>query len=347
QARLELTRPQEAARSSASAGPLGWHDLTREEQQLCPPILLLGNDDSLGGRGLSALIWLLGSDWPVKIMVLSDLDLGLGAGGIMDTPTASTRNPKVNLGLLGLAQRQAYVAQTSIAQPTHLQESIKEGLDFAGPALIHVYAPSPERHGFASSQTIEQAERATASRVFPLFRYDPECAGVFGSRIELEGNPDRDARWQEHDPLTPGDWARGQRRFANHFTALDDEAPAPTPLAEFLELDTQKQQGKTPYVSVPRDDGDPINYRVEQALVEIAQERLHGWRTLQELAGRVSPFTVQIEQRADERIAASQQLELQQLKQEYEARIQEIEADIAVRLQNRLMTLAGYQSTNN
>ncbi|MEN8129227.1 MAG: pyruvate ferredoxin oxidoreductase, partial [Pseudomonadota bacterium] len=52
QARLELTHPQEAARSSASAGPLGWHDLTREEQQLCPPILLLGNDDSLGGRGL-------------------------------------------------------------------------------------------------------------------------------------------------------------------------------------------------------------------------------------------------------------------------------------------------------
>jgi pyruvate-ferredoxin/flavodoxin oxidoreductase len=347
QIRLELSDPQAAARSAAEPEVLNWNGLTSDEKRLCPPILLLGNDDSLGGRGLSALIWLLGSDWPVKIIVLSDLDLGLAAGGILDTPTSGARNPKINLGLLALAQRQSYVAQTSISEPTHLTESFKEALDFAGPALIHIYAPSPEKHGFDTSQTLQQAARATASRVFPLFRYDPECEGVFGSRIGLEGNPDPDFPWPEETRLTPGDWARGQQRFSTHFSPLDDNATAPTPLAEYLELDAKSQKGKTPYVSVPNDDDEPTRYHVDAALLEITKERLHGWRTLQELAGRVTPFTAQIEQWANEKIATSHQAEIEAIKTQHEGHIEDIEAEIASRIQARLMSLAGYHSVSS
>jgi pyruvate-ferredoxin/flavodoxin oxidoreductase len=347
QARLELTKPQEAARNAGKAPPLRWSTLSPEEKRLCPPVVLLGNDDSLGGRGLAALIWLLGSDWPIKIVVLSDLDLGIGAGGMMGTPITSARNPKVNLGLLALAQRQAYVAQTSIAEPTHLHESIKDALDFPGPALLNIYAPSPERHGYSPAKTLEHAKQATAARVFPLFRYDPECTGVFGSRIDLQGNPDPDTAWLEAHPYTPADWARGQRRFATHFTPLTEDACAPTPLTEYLDLNAKDRLGKTPFVSASRNGEEPARYAVGPDLVAATQERLHGWRTLQELAGRVTPFTAQVELRAGEMVAQAHQSDLVQLKQEYEARIKDLEAEIAVRIQNRLMTLAGYGSVDS
>lgn len=347
QAHLELSKPQEAVHQAGRPATLSWSDLTAEERQLCPPVILLGNDDSLGGRGLAGLIWLLGSGWPVKIVVLSDMDLGISASCMMDTPITSARNPKVNLGLLALAQRQAYVAQTSIAVPTHLQESMKEALNFPGPALINAYAPSPQRHGFAADQTLAQAKRATVSRVFPLFRYSPDRSGVFGSRIDLQGNPDPDAPWLAAQPYTPADWARGQKRFAIHFTLLADNASDATPLADYLSLTAKDQLGKTPFVSVSVNGEEPARYAVGPDMVAAAQERLHGWRTLQELAGRVTPFTAQVEQRASEMAAQSHQAELARLRQEYESRIKDLESEIAVRIQDRLMNLAGYGSVDS
>ncbi len=183
--------------------------------------------------------------------------------------------------------------------------------------------------------------------MFPLFRYDPECTGVFGSRIDLKGNPDPDTQWLEVHPYTPADWARGQQRFATHFTALADDVPLPTPLSDYLDLEAKAREGKTPYVSASSNGEEPVRYAVSPDLVVAAQERQHGWRTLQELAGRVTPFTAQVELRANEMVAKAHQADLDQLKQEYEARIKELEAEISVRIKNRLMTLAGYGSVDS
>ena len=165
-------------------------------------MLLLGSDDMLAGRGLAQLVWLLNSGLPVKVLLMSALDFGLVG--------APTNNPRAGTGLLALAQRNAYVAQTSIAEPTHLGTSITEALSFRGPALIQVYAPSPTRDGFATREVVMQARRAVEARVLPLFRYDPRAEGVFGTRISLDGNP------QDGDDMpTLADWASGQRRFAS------------------------------------------------------------------------------------------------------------------------------------
>ena len=209
-AKLECDRPDGLDWKREALAGLRWQDLEDDELELCPPLLLLGSDDMLAGRGLAQLVWLLNSGLPVKVLLMSALDFGLVG--------APTNDPRAGTGLLALAQRNAYVAQTSIADPTHFGASVTQALSFRGPALIQVYAPSPTRDGFATREVIAQARRAVEARVLPLFRYDPRADGVFGTRISLEGNP------QDADEMpTPVDWARGQERFAS---LLDSPAMA-------------------------------------------------------------------------------------------------------------------------
>jgi pyruvate-ferredoxin/flavodoxin oxidoreductase len=350
QARLELDKPDEAAQAAANPELLNWRDLNEKEQEFCPPMLLLGNDDVLEGKGFSGLTRLLGGDLPIKVMVLADLDMNLGTANVAGTPMAVASNTHINFGLLAVSQQNAYIVQTSIAEPTHFIESVKAAFAFAGPALIYVHAPSPERHGFASHQTFMQANWAVKTRAIPLFRYNPNGEGVFGSRISLEGNPDIDELWSkvEEEVITPADWAVQEQRFAPYFSPLLNDAPAPTPVAEYLKLDTQGRKKKTPFVSVKGEkESEPVRLKVGAALVAACEERSRAWRTLQELAGIVTPFTAAVETKVKGQLADAHQAELAALKQDYETRMEnlrtEMEAEMAARVKGQLMNLAGYK----
>lgn len=331
--------------------PLTWSDMKNDERQVCPPLWLIGTDETLGGQGLSQIIWLLNSGLPIKILVLAGLDSGLNAQGINNIPLASTNDTRGNLGLLALAQRNAYVAQTSIAEPSHFRQSVREALRFTGPALIRVHAPSPEQHGFAVDKTIDQAKLALASRVIPLFRYNPENEGVFGSRLSLEGNPALKDAWTVTNdglPLTPIHWALSEQRFAAYFSTLATDDPAPTELLAYLELDDKARSTKTPFINVGK--GDKQNrLRISPALVKLAEEQSHGWQTLQELAGIVTPFTERVAQEAADNVACAHQAELEALKKDYEARILDVQnnmqSELAQQMHERLMTLAGYNTS--
>ena len=284
----------------------------------------------LAGQGLGQLIWLLNSGLPVKVLVLSALDFGL--------LEASTNNPRGNLGLLALSQRNAYVAQTSVADPVHLGESMLKALHCEGPALLQLYAPSPSRDGFASRQTLAHAELAVTSRALPMFRYDPTAKGVFGSRMSLTGNPEDG----EH-VLTMADWALGQARFANHLEPLPSDAATPIALHEWLQLDAKGRKGKTPFVATS-DGEDEQRFAVSSAMADAADACRANWQTLRELAGIETPFTEQLEQEIRADVAAEHQADLDALKQASDAELREIrertQAEIASTIRSRLLQLA-------
>ena len=337
-AHIEIDQPDGANWKRDALAGLHWQDLSDEELAVCPPLVLIGSDEMLAGRGLSQLIWLLNSGLPVKVLVLSALDLGICHG--------RSNNPRGHLALLALAQRNAYVAQTSIADPVHLGESMLQALDYKGPALLQVYAPSPLRHGFISKQTLAQAQLAVASRTLPLFRYDPGAEGVFGSRISLDGNPAPEQSLAQDDderPLTLADWALGQERFASQFEPLADDAASPTPLHDWLQLDAKGRKGKTPCVATG-DGEEEQRFAVSQALADTAVQCLANWQTLQELAGIVTPFTERLEQEIRAQLADEHQAALDAQKQASAAEIREIQektqAEIASNIRSRLLQLA-------
>ncbi len=378
-ARLELEKPMDAVRLWSGLDALTWRDLTPEERGRCPAMLLVGSSRILAGTGLSQVGALLGGDLPIKILVLADLDLGLGTRASVESAPAPSPDANTDLGLLALARRDSAIAQTSLATPSHFLASIEAGLDFDGPALFHVHAPSPARHGFSTDRTLEQARLAVQTRTFPLFRYDPTAEGVFGTRIDLGGNPEPLATWPKEassgeeqgargeeapgdsaqgssdsvfDPrdsqltLTPADWALGEARFRDQLTPLPEDAPDPLPLHEYLELDERGRRGKTAYVALQRPHRVPVRCRVGGELINACRERRDAWRLLQELGGLVTPFTERVRREAEAQVAAEHKAELAARAAEYEKRIanlrEELRGEMRQDIRERLMAMAGY-----
>ncbi len=346
-ARLEIEKPDGADWKREELKGLRWQDLSDEEYTLCPPLVLVGSEEVLAGSGLGQLTWLLNSRLPVKVLVLQSLDFGIAGGSVPDAAPSPINNPRSSLALLALAQRKAFVAQTSVADSGHLCNSMLEALRHNGPALVQVYAPSPAQHGFPSDQSIRQAALAVSSRAMPLYRYDPSADGVFGSRINLAGNPqpaellaavDDDDR-----PLTPADWAMGQQRFRHAFSPLAADAAAPVLLHEWLQLTAKERTRKTPYLALGNGD-DEQRCSIAPALLDRVVECLDTWRTLQELGGIVTPFTERLEQEIRADVQAGHRAELDEQKRASQVEIQalreKMEAEIARKIKSRLLDLA-------
>jgi pyruvate-ferredoxin/flavodoxin oxidoreductase len=337
-AKLELENPDEAERESAALGELTWRELTADERHVCPPLVLLGSTEALTRNGLAPILDLLGSDMPVK--VLSFCDLSLSSDG-------KPRDPGFDLALTAMGLRKPFVAQTSIADPTHFYESARAAFDTTGPALLHVHTPSPGRHGFSRSQTIDQAKLAVSCRAFPLIQFDTAGEGVFGLRINLKGNPQPQSVLvsdENGSVLTPAHWAITEKRFARDVTTMVDGAPGPTPLMDYLALPVDQRDGKTPFITVG--EGEE-RYAISKKLAVRCEKRIGVWKTLQELAGLVTPFTERIREEAEKAVAESHQAELQSLRNEYENKIKDLgaekETEIAQKIKNQLLILTGYK----
>lgn len=345
-ARLELERPNAGDAEHAALSQIGFADLTVEERQACAPVVVVGDGDAFGGRAASQLAWLLDSKLPVKILVLDEIGGRADAGAGVDVLASWPPSRRADVGLLGLLARSAFVVQTSPADPAHFAGGVARAFAFDGPALIHVHAPSPGRHGFRAAELFERARAAVASRAFPLFVFDPSREGVFGSRLELDANPDAGALWVQEAAgvSTPADWALGERRFAHAFAPLAPSDPLPTPVAEYLALDPRTREGRTPFVTSP---GEPSRrLRVLAPLVADADDRARLWRTLQELAGVATPFTREVREQANADVAAAHAAEIAALRSDYEARLAGLragfEAEATRRVTRGLMRLAGY-----
>jgi pyruvate-ferredoxin/flavodoxin oxidoreductase len=308
---------------------LGWRDLTDDEHQQCAPLLLVGNDSTMGAAGSAGLQWLLNSDLPVKVILLAELELGFAGEQGLHGSQHHARDSHSELTLSALAQRNAFVAHCSIAHPDHLNQTMRDALRYRGPALLRIHTPSPLRHGFSSAETVHHAARAVAARAFPLLRYNPQLPGVFGTRITLEGNPDT--------AIPICDWALQEGRFSGLFEPLRGHK-SPTPLEQWLTLDRRGQGNKTPTATLNGDD-----YTIDVTFARRLGQLLEQWQMLQELAGVVTPFTAQVEQQAESRVATRHQAELEALQQAHQQELQrvreQLESEVSERITARLVAL--------
>ena len=312
-AQLALAAPSDVIVKERALEALSWRDLTPEELSLVPPLFLLIGSEGTSKRALSGLTRLLASELPVKVVYLDGHDLLWRSAD----PT-----------LVALAHRGAYVLSGSVAHPNALFEGVEGALSHTGPAFVHLYAPSPSRHGFATAETVARAKLAVDCRVHPLLTYDPRKGGVFGQRIDLSANPMPEQPWSsdaEGRQLTPAVWAAGERRYA--------------------EVLTESTNGSTSTVSLA--DGRTLS--IKPPLAAGVADAADRWATLQELGGLVSPFVDAIKERVASDLAAAHKAEIAALVAEHERRLAEVEdAQTQVqagRLRDRLLRIAGYGGT--
>ena len=340
QARLEQDHPEQAAHRGPELARLAWQDLGPDDQARAPLLLLVGDAGLLAGRALGQLQRLLSSGLPIKILVLADLDLGLATPTGLDLPAAPRPDSEIELGLLALTQRRVFIAQSALGAPAHLLQTLDQLLTVPGPALLHLHAPSPSRHGFPTDRTQQRAQAAVACGLWPLFRYDPTRPGVFGSRLDLDGNPAPDG--------TPAHWALGETRFAALFQPLAADAPTPLALTDYLARDPAGRRGHTPFVERAHNGSEPQRLAVHPELVRVCDERRAMWRLLQELAGVETPFTARVRAEAEAQVAAAHQAALAAQAADYEARLSGLQAqlqqDTRQALRERLLDLSGYSA---
>ncbi|HXV76785.1 MAG TPA: 4Fe-4S binding protein [Candidatus Polarisedimenticolaceae bacterium] len=302
-AALWLEAPVDLAERERPLAAVDAAALTEAERAAIAPIVLLADGAALESRGADSLFALLSGDLPIKLVLFDPCD-----------PLASRLDPL----LVGLAAREAFVLSASVSAPRQLFDGVSAAIDFPGPALISIHAPSPRRHGFATAATIERARGAVEAHVHPLLRYDPRRPGVLATRIDLDGNSavERD---RAPDRATASCWARGERRFRDDELLLAARDPAqPT---------------------VPGPNGrDPAPGESLALLERIVGRR---WETLRELAGGATASTDEIE-RSGARPVAEHNAELAALRDEYEARIERQSAMQAERLRKRLRQLVGH-----
>ena len=352
-ARLEATGRYDPRQHDAEIAALDVADLTEEEWGALPPLVLVGDERILHGRGRECLAALLDGDVPVKVLLVCRGEAGTGR------PGRASPGKMLDAIFFALTHRRAFVLGTSIANSGHLAEGLTKALRSRRPAFIQVYAPPPAGEGRRADGSQVDARLALLARATPCLRFDPDTDGVFGLRLSLAGNPEPEADFARHTivlrdgekpesidaAITLADWASGQSRFDHHFSVLTTEIGG-IALDEYLLLPPGDRGNRTPFIQHVDDEGRLVRYRVSERMVRASEQTLEAWRVLQEWAGLVSPFTDVLRRRLQDELANEHQAALDAQKNHYEEKLRLLaenhHAETVTRLRDRLVQLSGH-----
>ncbi|HSM13017.1 MAG TPA: hypothetical protein VLA66_03040, partial [Thermoanaerobaculia bacterium] len=322
---------------------LDWRGFDAEELALVPPVFAVVRRSELATGGLAGLSRLLLSGRPVEVLVIGD-ETGL-AGSAAFEPA-----------LIGMAHREVFVLQASVAAPLELARGLERAARGRRGALVVLDAP-PD--GPESLDPWLVASARVAGRAVPLLAFDPDAGESWSRRLELDGNPDAVADWPG-GPLV-GAEAPGNGSEAASFTYADAALLDPAwrteltaagaaqgdlvPLADWLALAPEEALRRLPIVRAVDPEGNEMNLVVTRALASAARERLSFWRHLEELAGvraeAVEEAAGRARAEAEER-AARERAELEQAQAAELERVRtEADSTAAARIVQALIALGG------
>jgi pyruvate-ferredoxin/flavodoxin oxidoreductase len=249
------------------------------------------------------------------------------------------------LALLSIAHRNVFVLQASQANPSHLMAGVLKGLQSRHPTVLSLHCPCPPEHGIGDDAPPDAAKLLLESRAYPILKYDPADGETLSERLDLDGNPDMDEVWPEYElkyvdgegqeqtmtlPLTAVDWAATEARFKKHFKRVKGEVDEDemVPVHEYIALDSEERDGKTPFIYMLQRDRTLGRLRVSPEMVELAEDRLSVWNLLKEMAG------------LDEEVSAEAETaysdEAEQIRAEYEAKMADLKAKYPQLIARRL-----------
>ncbi|MDJ0833780.1 MAG: 2-oxoacid:acceptor oxidoreductase family protein [Gammaproteobacteria bacterium] len=291
-----------------------WKQFSDEEWRLCPPVVAIGGDGAMYDIGFQNLSRALISNLPVKIMVL-DTQVYSNTGGQACTSGFTGQvsdmagfgkvwkgKPEIRkeISLIGMAHRNAYVLQASIANMTHMLEGFIDGLNSRRPALFNCYAACQPEHGIADDASMAQNKLAVESRAYPLFVYNPDAGVTFHECCSLDGNPALEDDWPSYPlkyiddlgreqsmelPMTFADFAVTEGRFRKHFK----QAPQGSwnenmvPMHEFIDLDLAEREDRYPFIWGVNANNQLTRIMVSETLVRTTEDRRDFWRQLKSL----------------------------------------------------------------
>jgi len=313
-----------------------WHALDADELRLVPSVVVLERAERLETDALVPLSRLLRSGRPVQILAQGP--------AVAPPPAAERRLPGsygAGLGYRMMAYREAFVLQTTLAEPRHLAAGIAAMAATLRPAVALVAAP-----GWGGGWPWLELAAAHQGRATPCFVYRPEAGATFAERFAMAANPDPELAWPVREI--------GENAAAAPFTFADAAALAPgwkahvcpvpedgwndelVPIAEHLE--GADDAGLTiPYVEVVDEAGTPGRAIVSRELAFACRDHRQAWRILQELSGVDSAHARAAAQAAREQALAEARAELEALKQAHALELADAAAKATDAAMNKLV----------
>ncbi len=185
--------------------------------------LIVGGDGWAFDIGLQMLIHVLQSELNVVVMVLVT-DAYSNTGGQMskatpigmDTPFApgGKDSPRYPLGISVAHGGNTFVGQVNLAFPNHLISTFKKAAEYKGPSLLLCYVPCMTEQKFHAELVEDQARKATTTRYWPLWDYDP-----LTDTWNVDSNKDRKLRVAKFEGDYIEDFCRFEGRFRSQFDA--------------------------------------------------------------------------------------------------------------------------------
>lgn len=311
-----------------------WRSFTEEEMGICPLVLLITQADELMQHNLTEFSRLLASHKPIKTVVIKSF---VQAKHHAESAAQTQFSFSQELGALAVSHRNAYVFQSTTIHPNSLHNGFLRGLSGFSPALFYVLSPKIDPDGNAYTW----AGSALESRAFPEFTYDQRQGVQWGSRFNVEKNPQADKDWpeyelsfmDEHDkqsifsiPFTFADFASQDPFFADHFFDVPTEFWSVDLVlySEYLKMEAAEAYSKVPFIWMA--DQHNILHKVVTThfLVLSGQERLDFWHFVQEFGGINSYHVDRAVEKARQLMLEEKEKEIAALNEAHQTEIEEV-----------------------
>ena len=349
QAQLEVRGRYDPGEHDPLFAQFDWRQLDSDEVALCPPFVVISESPAHPGTQLAALLELLTSGRPLKVVVLHRSWHPERA----ETGRAAALRGMDDVTLLFLALRNVSFVQTSPASPTPMAVRVAQGLDSPRPALLSVFA-----HGSDLADVARRAATASASRGFPHLLYDPQQAPDFVSCLDLSDNPEPAAQWVAQSlafvdedgeqkelerPFTFADYAWNEPELRGQFAPLQpNQEEHALPLAVYLDLEPSQRRNRLAFVFARDPEQRLVRLVPSQAMLAHTSDCMHLWTTLRQLSGIGNPYVLAAERRLCEQFTAEKDAALHEqqarLEVEYRARQQ---AQLAEAIRTLVARLTG------
>jgi len=161
-------------------------------------VWLLGGDGWAYDIGYGGLDHVIAQQRDVNILVL-DTEVYSNTGGQASKATplgaaakfamAGKDVFKKDLGLMAMQYGHAYVASVAMgADANQTVQALREAASYPGPSLVIAYSHCIA-HGYDLRYGMQQQQRAVASGIWPLYRYDPRKLALGEPPLTLDAKP--------------------------------------------------------------------------------------------------------------------------------------------------------------
>jgi len=314
----------------------GWENFSTSELKNCPHFIMIADDVQLFETELSQLSAMLSKNIPAKVIAVKRNNL-----------SGTDLHAQTELGALMLSHKNIYVAQSTSITPKYLFNNFSNGLNSFAPAFFNVLNVDAETHNNPYLWTSSAVE----SRDFPGFSYEGTLGTSWGSRFEVEQNPQANLQYPIHKltvvnaegekeemefPFTFADFVALCPDNKNHFMVIDSSAWNENliDLTDYISNSADDNIGKVPFIWMMDATNELHKVAVSWDVVLATQERLDFWRFLQENSGinnyhvsqAVEATKAEMQEELEQKIAeinAEKEAEIQSVKDEESGKVME------------------------